>query len=211
MGLLDRLVSPGGRAEKVIEGRHLRGNHVGASESTPKPDLLPLSEGQERERLSSGCNILVSLTGSDLDREVVTLACNAAKQKHAVAFAVYGIEVPRTLAVDAEMPDETRVANEALERAASVADQLNVHIEPEIVQSRNFGQSLVEEAEAHHCVLLIIGLPYNLGRNGGFDLDETVDYTLKNAPCRVWVVRGQPPRKVERPSEQAEHQEKALV
>jgi len=49
----------------------------------------------------------------------------------------------------------------------------------------------VDEALAHECSLVILGLPYNVGLNGHFDLSETADYVLKNAPCRVWLIRGQ--------------------
>jgi nucleotide-binding universal stress UspA family protein len=76
---------------------------------------------------------------------------------------------------------------------------------PEIVQSRHFGQSLVDETKAHECALLIVGLPYQSGLGGHFDLGETAEYALKNANCRVWLVRGQRPEgpvpapKAERP------------
>lgn len=204
MGLLERLVSPNGRAAKVIEGQHPGGHHAGANENTPKPDLLPLSGEQEQLHMKQRCNILVAVTGTELDREIMTLACNVAQQKHGDVYAIYGIEVPRTLAVDAEMPDETQLAGDALERAAAVAQQLGVHIEPEIVQSRHFGQSLVDEAEAHHCALLVLGMPYKLSFGGNFTYGNTVEFALKNAPCRVWLVRGQAPEKADAKAEASE-------
>jgi nucleotide-binding universal stress UspA family protein len=140
-------------------------------------------------------NILVAVTGTPLDKELVSLACNIARQKKVEVFAVYGIQVPRTLPVDAEMPSETHQAREALEHAEALADRLNAHVEAEIIQSRHFGQSLVDEADNHGCALVVLGLPYRVGRQGHFDLDETADYVLKNAPCRVWIVREQPVEK----------------
>lgn len=160
--------------------------------------MLPLPEGQQRQGANCKVNILVAVNGTDLDKELVALACSLAKQKKVEVFAVYGIQVPRTLPVDADLPDQTQQARGALEFAETVADRLNARMEAEIIQSRHFGQSLVDEAATHDCALVVIGLPYKVGRQGHFDLDETTDYVLKNAPCRVWIVRGQPPDKVER-------------
>lgn len=154
----------------------------------PKPDMLPLEEvqGQNCKR-----NVLVAVSGSELDAEAVTLACNAAKAKKSNVFAVFGIQVPRTLPIDAEMQAETEDAGRALERASGVAAQMHLHLQSEIVQSRDYGQSLIDEAVAHECALLILGLPYHLGPSGHFALGEAAEHVLKNAPCRVWLVRGQ--------------------
>jgi nucleotide-binding universal stress UspA family protein len=152
--------------------------------------MLPI-EGEDGKGANCKRNIVVAVNGSDLDTELLSLACNIGKAKKANVYVVYGIEVPRKLAIDAEMPEETAVAGRALDRASRVAEQMHVHVEPEIVQSRNFGQSLVDEARAHECSLVILGLPYHVGMGGHFDLNDTADYVLKNAPCRVWLVRGQ--------------------
>ena len=188
MGLLERLGFPTGHATKIIDGHHP--GHLHTSGKTPKPDMLPLPEDEDGQQVHRPRNILVAVTGTDLDNEVVTLACNLSKKKKGSVFAVYGIEVPRKLPIDAELPQQTQAAGEALEQAADVAEQSSVRIEPEIIQSRNFGQSLVDEAVAHDCALLILGLPYHLGVGGHFDLGEAADFVLKNAPCRVWLVRG---------------------
>lgn len=190
MGLFERLGLPAGHATKIIDGQHPDAPHAGGG-TAPKPDMLPLPEGTDGKPANCKRNILVALSGKELDTEIVTLACSLSKTKKGAAFVVYGIEVPRKLPIDAELPEETAAASTALETAVSVAHQMQVHVEPEIIQSRHFGQSLVEEANAHECVLLIVGLPYRIGIGGNFDLGETADYVLKNAPCKVWLVRGQ--------------------
>jgi nucleotide-binding universal stress UspA family protein len=156
----------------------------------PKPDMLPL-EGDDGRNANCKRNIVVAVTGNDLDTELVSLACNLAKAKKSNVYAVYGIQVPRKLAIDAEMPEETATATRALNVAERLADQMHQHLEPEIVQSRNIGQSLVDEAKAHECTLVVLGLPYNVGVGGHFDLGDTADFVLKHSPCRVWLVRGQ--------------------
>ena len=194
MGLLERLV-PQRKAAKVIEGLHLMENHPGAIESTPRPDMMPLPNERDPQCPK---NVLVVVTGSEQDRELITLACTIAKMKKSQVYAVFGIEVPRTLPVDAEMAKESDEGSAALDHATAVATQLNFPIEPEIVQSRSLGQSFVDESDVHSCSLIILGLPYRLGRTGQVCLDDTAQYVLKNAPHRVWLVRGEP-----------EHQERA--
>ena len=136
-------------------------------------------------------NVLVAIHGDEMDDELVRLACMMVKPHKGRVFAVYSVEVPRTLAVDAPLPEITEKAGPALEHAVELAEQMNFEIEPEIVQARNYGHSLVDEAEAHDCSLLILGLPYRTDRSGRFDPGETVPYVLNNAKCRVWVIRGQ--------------------
>jgi nucleotide-binding universal stress UspA family protein len=189
VGLFGRLGFPAGRAAKIIDGQHP--DEMQPNGNVPKPDVLPLAEGEKRRNTQAKRNVLVAISGKGVDDEVISLACTVAKAKKVNVFVVYGIEVPRKLALDAEMPEETQSANEALDRASAIAEQLQVHVQPEIIQSRNFGQSLVDEAVAHECSLLVLGLPYQLGIGGHFDLGATVDYVLKNANCRVWMIRGQ--------------------
>jgi len=187
--LLDRVGFPLGHATKIIDGQHPGVAY--SNGNAPKPDVLPIAS-EDGERATGKRNIVVAVTGAPLDCEIVSLACMVAKSKKASVYAVYGIEVPRKLAIDADMPEHTDAANEALSSAAQVAEKLHVHIEPEIIQSRNFGQSLVDEAKAHECSLVILGLPYHVGLGGNFELGDTAEYALKNAHCRVWLVRGQP-------------------
>jgi nucleotide-binding universal stress UspA family protein len=190
---------PPRRSQKVIDGEH---NAGGQANGSLKPDLLPERHG----------NVLVAVSGCDLDREVMTLACKVAEEKKAQIFAVYGIEVPRTKAIDDEMPNETEQAHTALDCAATVAEQLGMDIEPEIVQSRHFGHSLVDEAEAHHSALVIVSLPYRAGTGGVIEGADAVEYVLRNAPCTVWVVRGRPPEKSERPErDRLSHVERGAV
>lgn len=194
VGLLERLV-PQRKAAKVIEGLHLMENHPGAIESTPRPDMMPLPNEQDPQCKK---NVLVVVTGSEQDRELITLACNIARMKKSEVYAVFGIEVPRTLPVDAEMAKESDQGNAALDAVLAVAAQLNFPIEPEIVQSRSLGQSFVDESEVHGCSLIILGLPYRLARSGQVCLDDTAQFVLKNAPHRVWLVRGEPQERPER-------------
>ncbi len=190
MSILERLLYQHGRAAKM--GDHQNG--VGGTQANGhgEPDMLPLDEtSQER---CQDCGVLVAITGGELDHELMALACAVAQKKHSnVIHAIYGIEVPRTKPVDEEMTTERAQADQALDQAAADAETCHISVDKEYVQSRNVGQSLVSAAAAHGCALMIIGLPYKAEAEGQLEMNETVDYVLKHAPCRVWVIRGRPP------------------
>jgi nucleotide-binding universal stress UspA family protein len=180
------------RSAKIIDGEHPAGAHEQANGDALKPDMLPLEGEQDGRYAHCKRNILVAISGCELDRELMTLAGKVAREKKSEVFVVFGIEVPRTKAIDDEMPQETERAHRALDHVQAVAEHMSLDIEPEIIQSRHFGHSLVDEAEAHECALLIIGLPYRLTLGDEIEGFETLEYVLRNAPCKVWIVRGQP-------------------
>jgi nucleotide-binding universal stress UspA family protein len=202
VSILERLLSQNGRAAKI------QSHEAEAGEQEPKMDMLPLNAATD-----GNCGkylVLVSLTGAALDNQLMAVASSVAKTKKNVEVrAIYGIEVPRTLPVNAEMPEKTRAAEVALQNAAAVANKFGVTIGQDVLQTRNLGESLVDASGTHGCALVIIGVPYHLGMNGEFELGETADYLLKNAPSRVWVIRGQPgdvPATPERAKERAKEQ-----
>jgi nucleotide-binding universal stress UspA family protein len=192
---------------KVIDGQHP--GRKGTADGAVQPDMLPLPENGKGDRAAQPHSIIVAVTGSEMDREIVSTACTLAKLKNVKVFAIYGIEVPRTLQIDDPMIEQTQRANDALDQAVTIAKKLNVDIEPEIVQSRHFGQSLLEESKEHNAVVIILGAPYHLRRDGQFDLGETAEYLMKNAPCKLWLVRGQPPAASEQPDRAARNGDRA--
>jgi nucleotide-binding universal stress UspA family protein len=190
--LLEGRLPHGGKSAKVIDGLHPEDAPTKNGADALKPDLLPISEEQTGHGYSRR-NVLVVVSGCELDREVASLAGKVAREKRSKVYAVYGIEVPRSKAIDDEMPAETESAHRALYHVASVAEKMGLDIDTEIVQSRHFGHSLVDEAQSHDCALLIYGVPFRHLGQDEISGQDTLDYILRNAPCRVWIVRGQPP------------------
>jgi K+-sensing histidine kinase KdpD len=186
MSILERLgFHPGSRAADKVESNNGELAHYSAVSRTSGSSS---TSGEVSPALR---NVLVAIHGDEMDDELVRLACQMVKPRKGRVFAVYSVEVPRTLAVDATLPEITEQAGPALEHAVAVAEQMNFEIEPEIVQARNYGHSLVDEAETHQCGLIILGIPYRTDRSGRFDQGEAVPYVLNQAKCRVWVIRGQ--------------------
>lgn len=132
--------------------------------------------------------ILVGVNGNVTDREAVTLACQLAKKEKGKVFAIYVIEVRRTLPLDAEIEPEIGKGEEVLDRAQRAAEEAGYEIETELLQAREVGPAVVDEAVERGVDLVIVGLTYKK-RFGEFNLGRVAPYVLKNAPCRVWLCR----------------------
>lgn len=132
--------------------------------------------------------ILVPVNGENTDIEAVQMACSVARRNKATVYAIYVIEVKRTLPLDAEIAGDLERAEQILSRAERVAEKANYEIETDLLQARDVGAALVEEAAERDVDVIIMGMRHRR-RFGEFYLGTTVPYVLKNAPCRVWVMR----------------------
>lgn len=134
--------------------------------------------------------ILVPVSGddADADREAVELACRMAKEAKGKVYVVYVIQVKRSLPLDTELEPETERAEEVLGRAEEAADEQDYEIETDLLQTREIGPAIIDEAMERSADVILMGMGYRK-RFGQFDLGETIPYVLKNAPCRVIVLR----------------------
>jgi nucleotide-binding universal stress UspA family protein len=128
--------------------------------------------------------ILVPVTGSTADDEVVKLACQLAKKSKVKIWAIYVLTVKRTLPLDAEITPEVEKAEGILDHIATVAEDEGYEIETDLLQAREAGPTIVEEAVEREADLILMGVVYKR-RFGQFNLGSVVPYVLQNAPCQV--------------------------
>lgn len=132
--------------------------------------------------------VLVPVKGRTTDAEAIGVACNIAKKDKGTVYAIYVIEVKRSLPIDAEDADQVARGDRVLEQAEAAARAHGYQIRTEILQAREVGPAIVDEATERDIDLIILGVEYKR-RFGQFDTGRTVPYVLRNAPCRVWVMR----------------------
>ena len=128
--------------------------------------------------------ILVPVTGSPVDDETMRLACQLAKKNKGKIWAVYVITIKRSLPLDAEIEPEVRKAEDILDRIAIVAEEEDCEIETDLLQAREVGPTIIDEAVEREVDLIIMGLSYKR-RFGQFSLGNVLPYVLRNAPCQV--------------------------
>jgi nucleotide-binding universal stress UspA family protein len=130
--------------------------------------------------------ILVPVIGSQADEEVIKLACRLARQDKSEIHALHIITVKRDLPLDAEIQPEIQKAEDILNRAETVAKEQNYKIDTNLLQARQVGQGIIDEAVKQGFDLILMGLSYKR-RFGEFSLGDVVPYVLKNAPCYVII------------------------
>ena len=128
--------------------------------------------------------ILVPVTGTEVDDEAIRLACRLAKKKKAKIWAVYVITIKRSLPLDAEIEPEVKRAEEILDHMEMVAEEEDYETQTDVLQAREVGPAIVDEAVERGVDLILMGVPYKR-RFGQFSLGTVVPYVLTNAPCRV--------------------------
>jgi nucleotide-binding universal stress UspA family protein len=130
-------------------------------------------------------NILIPVAGTKADEGAMELACSLAKQKNrSIIFAVHVIPVERSLPLDAEIESEIGRAEAILVHIEEIAQEHGCLVETDILQAREVGPAIIEEAIEREVDLILIGVSYKK-HFGQFCLGDVVPYVLKNAPCRV--------------------------
>jgi APA family basic amino acid/polyamine antiporter len=161
---------------------------------------------RERREAEYG-SILVPLTGTPLDDDIVQTAGRLAAEEDAESFeedhgatieALWVFEVPMSLPIDAALPDaQLKRARAALARAKAVGEEYEgVEVATATVRARRAGQAIVDEARRRgvQAVVLAAEEPSKIrggallgGRGGPRDnfVGEVTKYVLAKAPCSV--------------------------
>jgi len=133
--------------------------------------------------------VVIALNGGSSDAQIVALASRFAKTGTTELIAVHIVEIDWTLPLDADIAGHSEEAQRVLDMAESVAESNKGKLTPVLLQARDVGAALVDEASERNADLLVVGLPYRKRFGGDFAIGRTIPYVLKNAPCAVWVVR----------------------
>jgi nucleotide-binding universal stress UspA family protein len=131
---------------------------------------------------------VVALNGGPSDARIVRLVVGLAT-KGVEVIAVHVVEIDWTLPLDADIAGRSEEVQRVLDSAEAIAEERKIVMEPVLLQARDVGAALVDEATERSADLLVVGLPYRQRFGGEFDIGRTVPYILQNAPCAVWVVR----------------------
>jgi len=132
--------------------------------------------------------ILVAVSGTSADEEAVKLACNLAKKSKAEVYIVYVIEVKRSLPLDAVIEPEVEKAEKVLTQAEDIAADRDYEVETDLIQAREAGPAIVDEAMERDVDLILMSITYKK-RFGVFSLGRAIPHVLEEAPCRVLLLR----------------------
>jgi APA family basic amino acid/polyamine antiporter len=133
-------------------------------------------------------NILVPVKPGRASEEAIDLSCRLAADRGASIAALSVVVVPLDQPLDTRLEDEERMADEALDVAAAIAELYGVKFTERLVRARHPGRAIVDDATRRQSEIIVMGAPRG-GRGRGV-FSDTVDFVLKHAPCRVMVVAG---------------------
>ncbi len=132
---------------------------------------------------------VVALSGHPNGMRLVRLVAELAKPNKAELVGVHVVEVDWSMPLDVDVAGRSEEIQQVLDLAEGTAEQAGVKLESVLLQARDVGAALVDEAVERDADLLVVGLAYRTKFGGDFAIGRTIPYILKNAPCAVWVVR----------------------
>lgn len=128
-------------------------------------------------------NILVPLDGGKASLDVIELVCSFQKVAQATIHAVFVIEVPRNLPLDADMPEKVEFARSILNRVSNLAQGYDVVLHTAIVYARSTGEVIVSTASDLNCDVIAIAQD-----NHKLSIIPDAAATIYHkAKCHVWM------------------------
>jgi nucleotide-binding universal stress UspA family protein len=131
-------------------------------------------------------SVIVVFSQDIHSEHMMVLAARLAHRERADLLAVYVIEVPLILPEGAEMPQEDRVAYEALATAEAIAQHEDVQLRSEIVHARTVSGGVLELAKREGANLIVLG-SYREGRYTGAPLGRAIEEIATRAKCDVLI------------------------
>ncbi len=103
-------------------------------------------DDKERERDNKPKRIMVTVKGADIDDEAMRLAYTYAlgkkgKGRHVAVDVVYVVQVPHSLPLDADLPDQVEKGEQALDHAEKVAQELGLEVDAHDLAGQERGRS----------------------------------------------------------------------
>jgi APA family basic amino acid/polyamine antiporter len=132
-------------------------------------------------------SILVPIVRGDASREAVEVAARLATERAGRIVLLRVVVVPLELPLDADLREQLEEADRLLDEARAIAFPYGVRVVERVVRARNAGAAIAEEADRRGTEIIVLGAPRGRHRD---IFGHTVDYVLKNAPCRVMVAAG---------------------
>ena len=132
--------------------------------------------------------VLVPIKGQRVDQDTLRFASNLVRHEHGSICLLYVVEVPREYPVDAELPAEASKCENILQSAEEFLKSNKVKVETEMLQARDAGPAIVQEAQERGVDAVVLGLTYKR-RHDSLTLGGVAPYIIEHSLCPVLVYR----------------------
>src|SRR6185436_15585040 len=103
--------------------------------------------------------IVVPIVPGRPSDDALDVACRLAAERGARVVALTVIEIPLELPLDAELPDEERLANDELDEAVAIGETYGVRVTARLVRGRSASAEIVREAQRRGAEIIVLGSP----------------------------------------------------
>jgi nucleotide-binding universal stress UspA family protein len=130
--------------------------------------------------------ILVVFSNHIHSEVLMALAVRMAKGRQAQLVAIYVIEVPYTLPIDAELPQEERAGLEVLTAAEEIGRKAGIEITTRTIRDRQAGPAVIAAAREENASLIVMGT-YREHRYAGAPMGQAIEYVLGQTETDVLI------------------------
>jgi nucleotide-binding universal stress UspA family protein len=130
--------------------------------------------------------ILVPTSGAPYSEKGIELACRLGTEQEAEIVLTYVLEIPRTLPLNAPIPEAERQAQEALQRGKGIVELHHLTAILRLERAREAGEGIVKVAKDNDVDVVVMGMrPTWRGTQAGWG--KTTDILLRKAHCEVVI------------------------
>lgn len=151
----------------------------------PTPTLRRAQTATEQAQTIAG-NVLVVFSADISSEVLMALATRMAKGQQTLLVAIYVIEVPLTLPIDAELPQQERQALEVLTAATEIGRKVGLEIKTKTIRDRQTGPAIIQAAREENARLIVMGT-YREHRYTGAPLAKVIEYVTTHTHIDVLV------------------------
>jgi nucleotide-binding universal stress UspA family protein len=151
---------------------------------TSRTEIIAAHAAEQAQEITGV--ILVVFSHHIHSEVLMALAARMAKGRQAELVAIYVIEVPYTLPIDAELPDEEREALEVLTAAEEIGRKTGVEIITRTIRDRQAGPAIISAAREENASLIVMGT-YREHRYAGAPMGQAIEYVLSQAEKDVMI------------------------
>jgi nucleotide-binding universal stress UspA family protein len=151
---------------------------------TSRTEIIAAHAAEQAQEITGV--ILVVFSRHIHSEVLMALASRMAKGRQAQLVAIYVIEVPYTLPIDAELPEEEREALEVLTAAEEIGRKTGVEIVSRTIRDRQTGPAIISAAREENASLIVMGT-YREHRYAGAPMGQAIEYVLGQTETDVMI------------------------
>ena len=145
-----------------------------------------MAAAKARRAVGAIKKILVPTSGTAYSERGIELACRLGEEQKAEVYLIHVIEVPRTLPMEAPMPEAESRAQGILKEGESIVSLRGLPVKGEVRRGRVAGEEIIRAAKDWDADLIVMGIRSEIHMAQEI-LGRTSDLVLRRAPCEVIV------------------------